>query len=73
MLKALIDRFLHDGYELAKEVALIGIIRRFSRGNTAVQDGQIMDEEDVKALRVDGDKAFRRLEKFEKRLASRTT
>lgn len=63
MLSKLADRILLAGYELAKDVELMTIIGRFSRGNTAVQDGQIIDEVGVEVLRHDGTKAFERLGK----------
>ena len=64
MFATLVDRIVLGGYELAKSSGLLAVIGRLSRGNTAVQDGQILDDSEIAALRTNGQKALRSLSKL---------
>jgi hypothetical protein len=65
----LIDRYLHSGYELAKEIATMDIVARFSRGNTAAQNGHLLDDPEIDAMRRKNAKAMKRLAKVSKQRA----
>ena len=66
MLAKLIDRIFHSGYEIAKEIATMDIVARFSRGNTAVQNGHLLDDPEIDELRLKNAKAMKRLAKASK-------
>ncbi|MEQ1888029.1 MAG: hypothetical protein ABL951_02480 [Alphaproteobacteria bacterium] len=57
-LSEILDWLLLGGYEAAKEDATRQIIARYARGNIAIQNGYYIDEVELKALRVAGDKAM---------------
>lgn len=63
MLSKLIDRVVLSGYELAKQIATMDIIARFSRGNTAAQNGHLLDAPEIDELRASSAKAMKRLSK----------
>lgn len=64
MLANLIDRFLLGGYEAAKDAATLQIIARYSRGNTSIQNGHVLDEEALRKLHKKGDAAARKLARY---------
>jgi hypothetical protein len=66
VLGRLIDRFVLNGYELAKELATMNIVARFSRGNTAVQNGHLLDTSEIDKMRQKNAKAMKRLAKMSK-------
>ena len=63
MLRKFIDRLIFGGYESAKDDATTRIVARYSRGNTTIQNGYILDEDGLRRLRAKGDKAARSLAK----------
>lgn len=67
MIRYLIDRMLFAGYETAKQAGILRIIRRYSRGNTAVQNGNVLDDAALRDLRKRGDAAAARLARAERR------
>lgn len=64
MISSWIDRFLLGGYERAKREALLEVVGRFARGNTAVQDGRVLDDADIGYLRKRGSKALQNLRRL---------
>lgn len=48
-------------FSQAKDQAFRAIASRYSRGNVPVQDGRYMTDEDLDALRIEGDRACARL------------
>ncbi len=57
----IIDRVLLGGYEAAKKDATRKIVARYARGNVAVQNGYYIDEDELQALRLAGDKAMQNI------------
>ncbi len=53
-----------EDYEVAKEQASIDVVARFSRGNVSVQNGQAMDDCELKALSERGDAALASLDRL---------
>jgi hypothetical protein len=52
---------LHD-YESAKDEGTDRIIKRYSRGNTSIQNGWYVTEDELKELSAKGDRAMTFLE-----------
>jgi hypothetical protein len=50
-------------YESARTKATVDIVKRFSRGNTAVQNGDFLDSDGLRELSLQGDAAMRGLKK----------
>ena len=57
MIKYFINEILLSGYEAAKEAGVLRVIRRYSRRNTSVQNGNIIDDKGLRNLRAEGDRA----------------
>lgn len=72
MIKSLIDRVFLSGYDAAKEALVMTIIGRLSRGNTTVQDPQIIDEEELERLRHEGDEMTECLRRKQRSFARHT-
>jgi hypothetical protein len=53
-----------EDYEAAKEQASIDVVARFSRGNVSVQNGQVMDDRELKVLSKRGDAAVASLDRL---------
>lgn len=53
---------LHD-YESAKDEGTERVIKRYSRGNTSIQNGWYVTEDELKKLSVKGDRAMASLER----------
>jgi hypothetical protein len=60
-IKAFLNWLTLADYEQAKEMNCVNIVARFSRGNVNVQDGQIMDEKDLRLISARGDRALAHL------------
>ncbi|NBC97341.1 MAG: hypothetical protein GVY27_13430 [Deinococcus-Thermus bacterium] len=53
-----------DGHAIAKADNTRAVVRRFGRGNVAVQNGDILDQADLETLRKEGDAAVARLRTY---------
>jgi hypothetical protein len=62
--RAIIDWLTLADYEAAKERATEQIVARFARGNTAVQNGQYIDEDKLRDLSAAGDRATESLRRY---------
>ena len=56
-IRAIYDWLTLADYKAAKERATAQIVARFARGNTAVQNGQYIDEDKLRDLSAAGDRA----------------
>jgi hypothetical protein len=61
VLRTFLDWVTLADYEEAKERNCVDIVARFSRGNVNVQEGQIIDEADLRRLSARGDEAIAHL------------
>jgi hypothetical protein len=60
-----------DDYEQAKHRATTQVIARLGRGNVAVQNGFVLDDEELERRRVDGSAAIDRLARTFARIEDR--
>lgn len=60
-IREFLDWITLADYEQAKERNCVDIVARFSRGNVNVQDGQIIDEDDLRRMSARGDQALAHL------------
>lgn len=51
-------------YDAAKEQATVDVVARFSRGNVSVQNGQVLDEADLRKVSTEGDQALAKLDRL---------
>lgn len=63
VLRKLIGKLLFGRYDAAREKSARRVAGRYSRGNTSVQNGRYLIDEDLQNLDARANRAFRRLNK----------
>ena len=61
VLRELIDKLFHGGYQAADRASTERVVARFARGNTSIQQGHYLNADRTDALRKRGDKAASKL------------
>lgn len=61
MFRELLDRLLYRGYLAAEHASTERVVRRYSRGNTSIQQGRYLNDRRTELLLAAGDKAAGRL------------
>ena len=54
-------------YDAEREAATTDIVARFSRGNVSVQNGQILDDDDLRKLSIRGERSLAGLNRLARR------
>jgi len=64
VLKSFFQWITLRDYDVAKDQATEAVVKRFSRGNTSVQNGWYMDQSKLDKLSAAGDKAVAYIQKL---------